>query len=180
MFSRSVVFVCVFLLVALAHSDAKDAYIFGLKKRMSISEIRALGFGDVKWDKRGYFIVKNPKMISGADEGRFFGSSSDGLLEAVFIWRFEANIFEARKKYNELRNMVKKKYRKGEEKENIQANNKGNMSNGNISPTMKGEHISFWEKTLDPENKWELAFIQIVKKETSEMTTVTVTYQFRD
>ena len=168
MFSRRVVFVCVFLLVALAHSDAKDADIFGLKKGMSISEIHALGFGDVKEVERDLFIVENPKMPRGADMGSFSVSSSSGLLKAVFIWRFEASLSEATKKHDELRNMLIKKYGKGKDQDSLK------------SDLNEYEFILKWEKPLDAKNKWELDFIQVkTKSESSDRTMVMVTYQFR-
>lgn len=55
--------------------DAEDSSIFGLKKGMSVSEIRALEFGDVEQgSENDSFFVNNPKMPSGAAYGGFLVS----------------------------------------------------------------------------------------------------------
>ena len=56
----------------LRRGDTEDSGIFGLKKGMSVSEIRTLGFGDVKHgSENDSFFVNNPKMPSGAAYGGF-------------------------------------------------------------------------------------------------------------
>ena len=63
------------------------------------------------------FFVDNPKMPSGAAWGGFLVSPSDGLLKVYFVWDVKTNRYgdELREKYEELRDILKKKYRRGEE-----------------------------------------------------------------
>ncbi len=97
--------VCVF---TLAYGDARDADIFGLKKGMTIDEIRALDFGTIE-NLGGTtvfglesFYVRNPKMPKDAKYINFEILPKSGLLAVRLEWEID----NPRLKYWEIRDIL--------------------------------------------------------------------------
>ena len=168
----------------LKRGDTEDSGIFGLKKGMSVSEIRTLGFGDVEQgSKNDSFIVDRPKMPSGADWGGFFVSPSEGLLKVYFIWEVKTNRYgdDLREKYEELRNILKKKYGRGEEYDFLRSDSIWYESGDYMKGLADGERFLNWYCTrFRAFNKWQLNCVSVTTEAESErIATVEVSYEFK-
>ena len=164
--------------------DAEDSSIFGLKKGMSVSEIRALEFGDVEQgSENDSFFVNNPKMPSGAAYGGFLVSPSDGLLKVYFIWDVKTNRYgdQLREKYEELRDILKKKYGRGEEYDFLRSDSIWDEPGDYVTALAKGERFLDWFcDRFRAFNKWQLDSVSVkTSAESENIAYVTVTYEFK-
>ena len=84
------------MLVGLVFAESPGADIFGLKMGMSVSEIRALGFGELQKAQdtpEKVWAAKNPRMSKNADLAAFIIVPGKGLLKVVFVWEIEADTY---------------------------------------------------------------------------------------
>ena len=179
----SLLLVC--LVCCLAYGDAIGADIFGLKRGMTVSQIRALGFGTLKRheNKEGFYYVENPEMPKDAWTVGFLISPKDGLLKVSFFFRIETNAYGhgVKEKYKELREIMKKKYGKGEEYEGLLPGSMWNEPRYWMLGLMKGERELKWVKLVfDADNKWRLEGVAVqVDGVSLEVAVIEVGYEFQ-
>ncbi len=111
---KQIIVLCLFAVCFPSESFCEG--IFGLKKGMSIDEIRTLDFGDIKQDPDNpdlYVIyeLKKPKDVILA---QLFVTPKNGLLKIRFIWSIQTNVYGdgIRQKFDELHDILTKKYSK--------------------------------------------------------------------
>lgn len=151
------------LVCCLTYGDAIGADIFGLKKGMTIEEIRALGFGTLGMGlDNDSFGVVNPKMPKDANFAHFVISPKDGLLCVSFKWDERTNSLDTlKRKYIEIRDILIRTY--------------GKAGFGRVEPGMEilnlAEQLSvaknpasreLWRKSdFDADNKWQLENLRL-------------------
>ena len=97
-----------------------QADVFGLKKGMTLEQVRALEFGKLeKQENSGgedMWGVKNPKTPKGAESTLFIFAPDKGLLKVVILWEIETNSYGdgIKKKFKELKTILSEKYGEGE------------------------------------------------------------------
>ena len=170
------------LWVCLASGDAIGADIFGLKKGMTVSEIRTLGFGTLERDDNDRFSVSNPKMPKDAWKLYFEISPKNGLLMVSFSFRIETNAYgtEVKAKYKELRDIMKKKYGEGIEFDFLLPGSISRQPRDWMLGLSKNERTLFWLNGFGVDNKWQLEAVGVWAISTSpEKAYVEVRYHFQ-
>ena len=155
------------LMLVSAGIQVQAADIFGLKRGMSVSEVRALGFGNFEpfpGGEFGYF-VENPKKPIVPDGATFiffyFPPPSQVLLKVAFRFKVETKSYgvELRKKYMMLRDILQNKYGQGKESDYLRPEAEGayTLSSFYVQGLVEGVRVLGWQKidfALD--NKWQL------------------------
>lgn len=99
-------------------SESFGEGIFGLKKGMTLKEIKKLEFGYIKQleDDPTVFGVEHPKKPQGADYVYFVVIPEMGLMKVRFYWTIEANPYgdELKRKFDDLKSILSEKYGEGE------------------------------------------------------------------
>ena len=161
----------------------EDEDIFGLKKGMSISEIRALGFVDLTEQDDFVYIKLNPKMPAGASSATFLVTPSGGLLKVLFgfLENEDDYGFKIREKYEELRGLLEWKYGKGVERDVLHPDADRMLKRPEfyLMALEKGARILSWTKGFILDNQWQLRAISI-KVGALDFNTgmITVIYEF--
>ena len=161
----------------------EDVDIFGLKKGMSISEIRALGFGDLEEQGEGVYAQFNPKVPIGALNATFVVPPSSGLVKVLFGFEVKADEygFKIREKYEELRDLLEWKYGKGVEQDFLRPDADSMLKDPPFYMTAlaKGARVLNWSKGFILDNRWQLQAVG-VKAEGIDFNTgmVIVIYEF--
>ena len=175
----SLLLVC---LVCFVYGDAIGADIFGLKKGMTVSQIRALDFGTLERFDNDLFFVSNPKMPKDAWMATFEFSPKDGLLKVRLSFRIETNAYghKVKEKYREMRDIMRKKYGKGKEIDALLPSSIWNESSDWMMGLLKGDRLLAWSKSFDADNKWQLDTVAVMAKATSpEVAVIDVIYEFQ-
>ena len=141
-----------------------DIVQIGLKKGMTIEEIRALGFGTLGGGLRDdYFGVVNPKMPKNANFVSFIISPQNGLLYVSFSWDERTNSFDTlKRKYIEIRDILIRTYGK----EGFGMGSKPGMWVFDMAEqSAVAEYPSereLWRKSdFDADNKWQLENLRL-------------------
>lgn len=178
---RFIAIVCCFSFLA---CGAEGADIFGLKKGMSIEQIRALGFGTLKiQDKeKGYYMVFDAKKPRGVDVILFVVTPSYGLLKASFHWAVDTNGYghEVRRKYTELRDVLKAKYGGGDEIDDVMASSTWRAPKYFMMSILKKERFLHWQQENPPDYSSLLNVYVKVEATKLDWANVGVHYEFRD
>lgn len=164
-------------------TTSTEGDIFGLKKGMSISEIRALGFGDLEEQGEGVYAQFNPKVPIGALNATFVVPLSDGLVKVLFGFEVKADEygFKIRTKYRELRDLLEWKYGKGVEQDFLRPDVDFMLKDPKfyMMALAKGARVLSWTKGFILDNRWQLQAVG-VKVEGIDFNTgmVMVIYEF--
>ena len=164
--------VCVF---TPAYGDARDADIFGLKKGMTIEEIRTLGFGTIEHDIRDSmglesFYVLNPKMPKDVKYMTFKILPKSGLLAVRLEWEID--------KYWEIRDILRRKYGK----EGFGLKIPGMFLYDQIQQVRVAQDSDseLWRKSdFDADNKWQLKEIRLSFRRISTFEILKLEYRFQ-
>ncbi len=112
-------FILLAILIAFASGES-GADVFGLKKGMSVAQIRTLNLGKMRMLPNTYgeqkWAVLRPNTPEGADRAVFFVVPGKGLLKVFFLWDIQTNSFGdgVKTKFEELKKILSDKYGKGE------------------------------------------------------------------
>ncbi len=151
------------LICCSTYVDAIGADIFGLKKGMTIEEIRALGFGTIWEDDNldifglASFYVRSPKMPKDAKYMTFKILPKNGLLCVHLEWEID----NARLKYWEIHSILRRKYgNAGFGLKKIPGQllfDLNRQARAAIDPDLE-----LWRKSdFDADNKWQLEEIRL-------------------
>ena len=173
------------LVCCLTYVDAMGADIFGLKKGMTIEEIRALGFGtiiDTMGLDNDYFGVVNPKMPKNANNVSFIISPKDGLLWVSFKWstyKGKNSVDTLKRKYREIRDILIRTYGK----EGFGMMEKPGEWIHDMADQLavaKSPHRELWRKSdFDADNKWQLEKLRL-ELSTEIAKHLVLEYHFQD
>ena len=151
------------LVCCLTYVDAIGADIFGLKKGMTVSQIRALGFGTLEMGlDNDHFGVVNPKMPKNANYAAFIISPKDGLLSVHFSWDERTNSFDTlKRKYREIRDILIRTY--GKEGFGLSEPGMGIVDMAEqLSVAKDPSFRELWRKSdFDADNKWQLENLRL-------------------
>ena len=105
------------LLLVIAGESQAD--VFGLKKGMTIEQIRALKFGEMTKiidTPEQFWEVVNPRTPKDAQIATFAIVPGKGLLKVAFLFRVTSNTYGdgVKEKFHDLRAILSEKYGKGE------------------------------------------------------------------
>ena len=170
------------LVCCLTYVDAMGADIFGLKKGMTIEEIRALGFGTII-DTMGLdndsFGVVNPKMPKNANNVSFIISPKDGLLRVSFKWDDRKNSLDTLKiKYIEIRDILIRTY--GKEGFGLKQSGMWIADAAEQLAVAKNPSRELWRKSdFDADNKWQLENLRL-QLSTEIAKHLVLEYHFQD
>ena len=161
----------------------EDEDIFGLKKGMSISEIRALGFDDLTEQNDFFYMQFNPKMPAGSTSAGFIVTPSGGLLKILFAFIVKEDDygFKVREKYKELRDLLEWKYGKGVERDVLHPDADIILKQPQfyLMALEKGARVLSWIKTFIRDNRWQLLSVSVkVAALDSDTGMITVGYEF--
>ena len=116
-------FIAAFLLVGLPsvsmaeNSTPVSWEVFGLKEGMSLSEIKAVGLGDVQDYLHGpdWYYVTSPSQPADAIGIQLCVPDEYGLIKIVILWDMPTNNYgdQVKIKFNDLYKILIKKYGKG-------------------------------------------------------------------
>ena len=141
-----------------------DIVQIGLKKGMTIEEIRALGFGTLLEGLDGdSFGVVNPKMPKNANIVSFVISPQNGLLYVSFSWDERTNSFDTlKRKYREIRDILIRTYGK----EGFGMGSKPGMWVVDMAEQKAvakyPSERELWRKSdFDADNKWQLENLRL-------------------
>ncbi len=189
---RSFLIISVVLALVSVVVQAQAADIFGLKRGMSVSEIRPLGFGNLEpfpdqSGESGYFVENPKKRIVPYPKFIFFyfPPPSHSLLKVAFVFNVKTENYglEVQQKYRKLRDILKKKYGQGKESDYLRSEAEGVMTRPDfyVEALVKGLRILKWEKKDFPiNNKWELEGVVVSTQAISSRdVNVMVVYQFK-
>ena len=169
--------------IVFTSGSSNETDIFGLKKGMSISEIRALGFGDLEEQVEGVYAQFNPKVPIGALNATFVVLPSGGLVKVLFSFEVKADEygFKIREKYEELRDLLEWKYGKGVEQNFLRPDADFMLKDPPfyMMALAKGARVLSWTKGFILDNRWQLQAVG-VKVEGIDFNTgmVIVIYEF--
>lgn len=152
------------LVCCLTYGDAIGTDIFGLKKGMTVSQIRALGFDTLTMSRRynDYFSVLNPKMPKDAYFAHFVISPKDGLLGVSFKWDERKNSFDTlKRKYIEIRDILIRTYGKAGLRQVAGRVDAFDLIDS-LSVVANPASREFWRKSdFDADNKWQLENLRL-------------------
>ena len=159
------------LICCSTYMDAIGADIFGLKKGMTIEEIRALGFDTIEDDIRldifglASFYVRSPKMPKDAKYMTFKILPKNGLLCVHLEWEIDnarsnvLGLYNA--KYWEIHSILRRKYGK----EGFGLKKMPGMTifdNTTQARAAINPDLELWRKSdFDADNKWQLEEIRL-------------------
>ena len=106
------------LLLAMLAGEGQ-AEVFGLKKGMTIEQIRALKFGKLTKTMdtpEQFWEVRNPRTPKDAQIATFILVPGKGLLKVAFLWEVTSNTYGdgVKEKFLELRTILSDKYGEGQ------------------------------------------------------------------
>ena len=160
-----------------------QADVFGLKKGMTVEQIRALKFGKLTkiMTPEQFWEVRNPRTPKDAQIATFILVPGKGLVKVAFLWKVTSNTYGdgVKEKFLELRTILSDKYGEGETVDYLKEDSLWNVPH-------------FWMQTLaDKERVLEWALIGgITKNEltgigistigsTAEVAYVSLAYEFQ-
>ena len=136
---------------------------------MSIDEIRASDFGDVSQDREDpeWWLVREPSNPKDVAQVRFCVTPEEGLLKIAFVWIIETNVYgdSVQKKFNELHDILAKKYGKGEKLDYLKSDSIWNEPKDWMMGLLKEERVLVWiQRDFADSNKWNLNTIGLQAK----------------
>ena len=94
-----------------------QADVFGLKKGMTVEQIRALKFGKLTkiMTPEQFWEVRNPRTPKDAQIATFILVPGKGLVKVAFLWKVTSNTYGdgVKEKFLELRTILSDKYGEG-------------------------------------------------------------------
>ena len=180
----TILFVILCLLTMCFPVQSLGEGIFGLKKGMSIDEIRALDFGDIKQhaDIPDAYVVNEPKKPKDAATVSFVVTPKNGLLRIHFVWVIQTNVYGngIRDKFNKLHDILTKKYGKGKNYDFLRSDSIWNRPKDWMMGLLKGERALAWVSYITDSNSQnlELVFLQ-AKALSREEAALSLTYDFQ-
>lgn len=165
-------------------SESFSEGIFGLKKGMSIEEIRALDFGAIRQDSDDleWWIANESKKPKDVSQIRFFLTPKDGLLRVLFIWSIQTNAFgdSVNRKFNELHGILAKKYGKGKKYDSLDSILLSDPEYWMIGLLKRKRRLDWFQRDFDDTNKWNLRAIGLTTKALStEEALLFLDYEFQ-
>ena len=175
-------YVSALLLAMLAGVGQAD--VFGLKKGMSLEQIRVLEFGElVKIESSPIWQVSNPRTPKGADIAAFLLVPDKGLLKVVIIWNIETNSHGdgIKQKFGELKEVLSDKYGKGKTLDRLKQGSMWDKPQYWMRSLETEERVLLWGLTdgITDSDKNKLTTIGIeASASTGRRGTVTLSYEF--
>ena len=162
---KQIIILC--LLAICIPSESFGEGIFGLKKGMTLKEIKKLEFGYIKQleDDPTNFFVEQPKKPEGSNIIFFVVKPEIGLLKIRFFWMIETNPYgdELKRKFNELESILSKKYGEGDRFDFLKTDSIWDEPKDYMRSLENSERELAWYSTDIPDsNKWELEHVAIV------------------
>ena len=162
---RRIIILC--LLGMCIPSESFGEGIFGLKKGMTLEEIKKLEFGYIKQleDDPTVFGVEQPKKPQGANYVYFVVIPEMGLMKVRFYWTIEANPYgdELKRKFDDLKSILSEKYGKGEKVDYLKSDSIWDDPKYYMRSLKDNERELAWHLTgFSDSNKWELEYVGIV------------------
>ena len=141
--------------------------IFGLKKGMTLEEIKELDFGRIEQNEDSpiAFLVVQPKKPQGTKYMYFLVIPEMGLMKVRFVWIIEANPYgdELKRKFNELESILSEKYGKGDRIDFLKPDAVWDQSRDYMESLENSERELAWHFTgFSDSNKWELETVGIL------------------
>ena len=161
---RRIIILC--LLGICIPSESFGEGIFGLKKGMTLEEIKKLEFGYIKQleDDPTIFWVEQPKKPQDADYVHFWVIPEMGLMKVRFYWTIEANPYgdELKRKFDDLKSILSEKYGEGEKIDYLKSDSIWDDPKYYMRSLKDSERELAWYSTDIPgSNKSELEFVGI-------------------
>ena len=182
-FIKLTIVLCLFTTCFFSESLAEE--IFGLKKGMSIDEIRALDFGDVKQSQdspEAWFVIE-PKKPKDTRFAHFYITPEDGLLKIMFTWHIQTNSYgyNAKEKFNELRDILKKKYGEGKTIDYLNYGSLWDEPRYWMMGLLKGDRRLVWiQSDFADSNKWNLSTVGLrVEAINQEKASLALNYEYQ-
>ena len=162
---KQIIILC--LLAICIPSESFGEGIFGLKKGMTLKEIKKLEFGYIKQleDDPTNFFVEQPKKPEGSNIIFFVVKPEIGLLKIRFFWMIETNPYgdELKRKFNELESILSKKYGEGDSIDFLKPDAIWDNPKDYMHSLENSERELAWYSTDIPDsNKSELEYVGIV------------------
>ena len=165
------------VLVALVPVEP-GAEIFGLKRGMSLREIRALKFGEMEKVKAGdahdIWMVKKPRVPKGTDNVYFLIAPDKGLLKVVFYWVIETNSFgdAVKSKFRELKGVLSAKYGEGETYDYLKSGSIWKRPQDWMMGLLEKERTLIWTSDNPSKNELETILLEAIgyKTKTAELS----------
>ena len=198
-----------FCLLVCFPSQSFGEGIFGLKKGMSINEIRTLDFGDIKQhpDNPDVYMINEPKkpkdvtlvqLFVTPPNGQLpfalaknakaialvqlFVTPPNGLLKIGFIWSIKTNVYGdgIRQKFDELHDILTKKYGKGKKYDYLKHDSIWDEPKDWMMGLLKEERRLVWFSDITGSNKQTLTGIALEAQAFSrEKAALYLKYEFQ-
>ena len=180
---KQIIVLCLFAVCFPSESFCEG--IFGLKKGMSIDEIRTLDFGDIKQDPDtpDLYVIYEPKKPKDVILAQLFVTPQNGLLKIRFIWSIQTNVYGdgIRQKFDELHDILIKKYGKGKKYDYLKHDSIWDEPKDWMMGLLKDERVLAWILTdITGLNKQNLNAISLNAKALSrEKAGLSLGYEFQ-
>ena len=139
--------------------------IFGLKKGMSVDEIRTLDFGDIKQssDNINVYSIYKPKKPKDVTQMQLLVTPEKGLLQIIFIWSIQTNVYgdSVRQKFDELHDILTKKYGKGKKYDYLKHGSIWNRPQDWMMGLLKKDRRLIWVSDITGSNKQALIRVSL-------------------
>ena len=173
-----------FCLLVCFPSQSFGEGIFGLKKGMSINEIRTLDFGDIKQhpDNPDVYMINEPKKPKDVTLVQLFVTPPNGLLKIGFIWSIKTNVYGdgIRQKFDELHDILTKKYGKGKKYDYLKHDSIWDEPKDWMMGLLKEERRLVWFSDITDSNKQTLTGIALEAQAFSrEKAALYLKYEFQ-
>ena len=173
-----------FCLLVCFPSQSFGEGIFGLKKGMSINEIRTLDFGDIKQhpDNPDVYMINEPKKPKDVTLVQLFVTPPNGLLKIGFIWSIKTNVYGdgIRQKFDELHDILTKKYGKGKRYDYLKHDSIWDEPKDWMMGLLKEERRLVWFSDITDSNKQTLTGIALEAQAFSrEKAALYLKYEFQ-
>ena len=159
-------FIVLCLLAVCIPSESFGEGIFGLKKGMTLDEIKELDFGRIEQneDEPIAFFVEQPKKPQGTKYVIFVVIPEMGLMKVRFYWTIEVNSYgdELKRKFDDLQSVLSKKYGKGEKVDYLKSDSIWKDPKYYMKTLERNERELYWYSTDIPDpNELELEAVVI-------------------
>ena len=160
-----------------------QADVFGLKKGMTVEQVRALEFGKlekVRDTSEEIWEVKNPQMPKGAGIAMFIIVPGKGLLKAGFFWNIETNAYgdAIKQKFRELKNILSEKYGTGQTIDFLKQGSIWTQPQYWMNALVDKDRMLFWYSDKGLTNELTYVFVEAVGT-TSRKGHINLGYEFQ-
>ena len=158
------------IIAMLLPSESFSEGVFGLKKGMTVDEVRKLGFRGVMYKDKNmanWWVIERPSKPKGVSAIELWIPPDIGLLNVRFLWSVKTGIYgaEAKRKFRELHEILSAKYGEGTKFNTLRDGSVlGRPDQWTMALLMGHRKLAWVQNNFDATNPWDMHAIMLQAK----------------